>query len=198
MKTPLAAFFDLDGTLATRNQPPAAVDVEAMRTFKARGNYLFLCTGRSTGYLYQEILDIGFDGIIAGAGAYVLFGDRLLYRNSVSSDVLTPIQRAFEDAESTLIMETERCMVQLASPRANRLIPTYPRIRTAEEWRAQYRNEIVSKLTVYGALPPAIFPFVESHLDVILHKTVNLSCYYFKGGQRLSHRRYSNILSERL
>lgn len=166
---PLAAFFDLDGTLALHNEPPAPVDVEAMRAFRARGNYLFLCTGRSTGYLYPAILDIGFDGIIAGAGAYVTLGDRLLYRASVSEELLFPIQQAFEHTESTLIMETERCMVQLASPIANRLIPAYPRIYTAAEWREQYPDEVTTKLTVYGDIPSAILPYIQEHLAIIQH-----------------------------
>ena len=166
---PFAAFFDLDGTLATRNQPPAAVDVEAMRAFQSRGNYLFLCTGRSTGYLYQSVLDIGFDGIIAGAGAYVSIGERVVYRTGVSKDILFPVQHAFESAESTLIMETERTMAQLASPAAKRLIPSYPRIHTASQWLEQYADETVSKLTVYGEIPTDILPFVEEHLDIIGH-----------------------------
>ncbi len=166
---PYAAFFDLDGTLASRNQPPLAVDVEAMRAFRAQGNLLFLCTGRSTGYLYPAILDIGFDGIVAGAGAYVSCGDEVLFRTWVDEDVLDPIQRAFEDDPSTLIMETESCMVQLASPRARKLIPAYPRIYTAADWKAQYPSEVTSKLTVYSTLPESIVPFVQRHLDIIEH-----------------------------
>ncbi len=166
---PLAAFFDLDGTLAMHNQPPAAVDVKAMRAFRARGNYLFLCTGRSVGYLYPAILDIGFDGIIAGAGAYVSIGDRMIYRTCVSEEILAPIQQAFEQSDATLVMETEDRMVQLASPAAAKLVPAYPRIYTAAEWQKQYPNEITSKLTVYSVIPPSIVPYVTEHLDVIQH-----------------------------
>ena len=169
MASPIAAFFDLDGTLALRNEPPATVDVDAMRNFRARGNYLFLCTGRSTGYLYPAVLDIGFDGIIAGAGAYVSLGDHLIYRTCISEDILAAIQQAFEQSDATLIMETEEHMVQLASPTATKLVPSYPRIYTAAEWREQYPNEITSKLTVYGNLPPSIVPYIKGHLDIIQH-----------------------------
>lgn len=169
MDLPIVAFFDLDGTLATRNQPPATVDVEAMRAFRARGNYLFLCTGRSTGYLYPAILDIGFDGIVAGAGAYVSIGDRVIFHTCVSEEILTPIQRAFEQSDETLVMETEEHMVQLASSTAKKLVPAYPRIFTATEWQEQYPNEITSKLTIYSAIPPSILPYVKENLDIIEH-----------------------------
>lgn len=171
MALPIAAFFDLDGTLAMRNEPPAAVDVKAMRAFRARGNYLFLCTGRSAGYLYPAILDIGFDGIIAGAGAYVLFGEQLLYRTNVPDSVLLPIQRLFEQSTATLIMETEQNMVQLASLSAQKLVATYPRIYTAAEWQEQYGEEVTSKLTVYGETPPAVLALVQGKLDLIQHPT---------------------------
>lgn len=169
MSLPIVAFFDLDGTLAVNNEPPAAVDVDAMRAFRARGNYLFLCTGRSTGYLYPAVLDIGFDGIVAGAGAYVSIGDRVIYRTGIPEEILAPIQLAFEQSDATLVMETEAHMVQLASHAATKLVPAYPHIYTAKEWREQYPNEITSKLTVYNVIPPSIVPYVEKHLDIIQH-----------------------------
>ncbi len=167
--TPYVAFFDLDGTLAVQNQPPFPVDVSAIRAFRSRGHYTFLCTGRSTGYLYRDILDIGFDGIIAGAGAYVSVGERVLYHDSIPQPWLAPIQAAFEDHSSTLIMETEACMVQLACEKANKLVPTYPRIYTAAEWQDTYAKEVVTKLTVYGPIPEAIVSYIEEHLDIIHH-----------------------------
>ena len=166
---PFAAFFDLDGTLAIRNLPPSPVDVAAMRAFRARGNRIFLCTGRSTGYLYADVLDIGFDGIVAGAGAYVSFGEELLYHAFIPQPWLAPILRAFENDTSTLVMETERCMVQLASTKADKLVPTYPRIYTETDWYATYADEVVTKLTVYGPIPDVIVPYVEEHLDIIHH-----------------------------
>ena len=130
---------------------------------------MFLCTGRAIGYLYDEILNIGFDGIVAGAGAYVTLGDRLLYRNYIEPDILAPIQHAFEPTDSTLVMETEQRMVQLASPSAHTVVPAYPRIYTAAEWQERYGDEVTSKLTVYGAVPTPIMPFVREKLSVIDH-----------------------------
>ncbi len=171
MALPIAAFFDLDGTLALHNQPPAAVDVKAMRAFRARGNYLFLCTGRSAGYLYPAILDIGFDGMITGAGTHVLLGEQLLYRTGVPDTVLLPIQRLFEQSTATLIMETERNMIQLASPAAQKIVAAYPRIHTCAEWQETFSDEVTSKLTVYGEMPATVLPIVQEALDIIQHPT---------------------------
>ncbi len=170
MKLPYAAFFDLDGTLALDNQPPLPCDVEAIRAFRAKGNYVFLCTGRSCGYLYDAVLDIGFDGIVSGGGAHVTLGDDVLFRTFVTPAQLDPILHRFEDAPETLILETERCMVQLASPRDHKVWRNYPIIRTAEEWYARYGDEVVSKLTVYGApMPPDMQALIEERLTLIEH-----------------------------
>lgn len=167
---PYAAFFDLDGTLATDNQPPAAEDVAAIRAFRARGNYAFLCTGRSTGYLYPAVLDIGFDGIVAGAGAYITVGDRLVYRNSVSPQTLDPILHRFVGTPHTLIMETERSMIQLKGCPDALHVRDYPCIANAQEWYDRYAQETVSKLTIYRApISAALRELLERDLDVIEH-----------------------------
>lgn len=177
MSTPYAAFFDLDGTLAIGNKPPLPADVQAIRAFRDAGNYAFLCTGRSVGYLYASVLDIGFDGIVSGAGAHVLLGDTVLHRACVTPTQLDPILRRFEDAEETLILETERLMVQLASPRDHKVIRDYPIIRTAQDWYAQYAEETVSKLTIYGSPMPAdMRALIEERLSLIEHPTYYEAC----------------------
>ncbi len=169
---PLASFFDLDGTLALHNQPPAPQDVAAIRAFQAAGNYAFLCTGRSLGYLYKDVLDIGFDGIVSGAGAHVCVGDTVLFRTRVDPAVLDTVMRLFETASQTLILESETGMTQLLSPRAVDFIPRYPIIRTGDEWYAHYGDHVVSKLTIYGhPLPEDILSFLKAHFFVIEHAT---------------------------
>ena len=178
---PYAAFFDLDGTLAIENGPPAPEDVAAIRAFRRAGNFVFLCTGRSPGYLYPAVLDIGFDGIVAGAGAYVRYGDRLLYRNSISHETLVPILRRFEKTDHTLVMETERSMIQLtASPDAMR-VRDYPCITSARQWPERYADETVTKLTIYRApMAPELRILLEREqgLDVIEHS------YYYEAVPR--------------
>lgn len=169
---PLAAFFDLDGTLALDNQPPAAADVAAIRAFRAAGNFVFLCTGRSPGYLYDAVTRIGFDGIVAGAGAHVTVGDRLLYRNGVSQSQLQPILRAFTGTPHTLVMETEEGMVQLASAPDAQIVRDYPVITCSEQWNERYGDWHVTKLTVYRTpLGEELKAVLAKELDFICHPT---------------------------
>lgn len=78
-----AVFLDVDGTLVDdRGLVPESAQL-AVRTARSNGHLLFLCTGRSTSELWQEITDLGFDGIIAAAGGYVEFEGRVLSHQNI-------------------------------------------------------------------------------------------------------------------
>ncbi len=72
-------FLDIDGTLtsAGSNTPPESA-LEAIRKTQAKGNLVFLCTGRNYAML-SPLLKYGFDGMVAGAGGYVTVGDEVIF-----------------------------------------------------------------------------------------------------------------------
>lgn len=64
-------FIDVDGTLVDyeNNLPQSAV--EAIRRARENGHKVYISTGRSKAEVYQDIWDIGLDGMIGGNGSYV-------------------------------------------------------------------------------------------------------------------------------
>ena len=64
-------FIDVDGTLVDyeNNLPESAVT--AIRTARASGHRVYICTGRSKAEVYPPLWDIGLDGMIGGNGSYV-------------------------------------------------------------------------------------------------------------------------------
>ncbi|MBQ9157606.1 MAG: HAD family hydrolase [Eubacterium sp.] len=72
-------FLDIDGTLTVpgSNEPPESA-LTAIRRAQEKGNKVFLCTGRNMGMLYP-LLKYGFDGVVASAGGYVMYGDQVLF-----------------------------------------------------------------------------------------------------------------------
>lgn len=64
-------FLDVDGTLVDykNNLPESAV--KAIRRARENGHRVYICTGRSKAEVYQELWDIGLDGMIGGNGSYV-------------------------------------------------------------------------------------------------------------------------------
>lgn len=83
-----AVFLDVDGTLVNDRGlvPPSARD--AVVAARANGHQVFLCTGRSTAELWDDILGIGFDGVIAAAGGYVEHEGEVLLHRSVDVEHL--------------------------------------------------------------------------------------------------------------
>ena len=72
-------FLDIDGTLTEPgcNVPPDSA-LEAIRSAQAKGNLVFLCTGRNK-VMLEPLLKYGFDGMVAAAGGYVTVRDKVLF-----------------------------------------------------------------------------------------------------------------------
>ena len=71
MRSEKIIFLDIDGTLIDYTQQLPASAREAIRRAQARGHKLLIATGRSKPSIYPFLLNLGFDGLIAGDGAYV-------------------------------------------------------------------------------------------------------------------------------
>ena len=81
-------FFDIDGTLLDRENRVPESAVRALRLAGERGHLRFLCTGRTASMLPPQVTELGFDGIVGGAGTYVRSGkDILLYRELTLQEV---------------------------------------------------------------------------------------------------------------
>ena len=72
-------FLDIDGTLtrAGENVPPDSA-IYAIKMSQAKGNKVFLCTGRNLDML-KPLLKYGFDGVVGSSGGYVAVGDEVLF-----------------------------------------------------------------------------------------------------------------------
>jgi Cof subfamily protein (haloacid dehalogenase superfamily) len=80
------ALVDVDGTLVDYegNLPASAVD--AIRLARANGHRVYACTGRSKAEMYQEIWDIGLDGMIGGNGCYIEDSNEVVFHQLIPAD----------------------------------------------------------------------------------------------------------------
>jgi len=67
--SPRVIFLDIDGTYAHHGVVPDA-HIDAVRRARANGHRVLLCTGRARCAVSPRLLAAGFDGVVAGAGAY--------------------------------------------------------------------------------------------------------------------------------
>ncbi|MCR5416647.1 MAG: Cof-type HAD-IIB family hydrolase [Pseudobutyrivibrio sp.] len=90
-------FFDIDGTLINFDGVMPESAVKALRQAQANGHKIILCTGRSKCQIEERLLNFGFDGMVAAAGAYVEYHDHLINAEYMAADTLTKLVEYFEN-----------------------------------------------------------------------------------------------------
>lgn len=81
-------FFDIDGTLCRYAGKVDHGLKECFRRFHDKGNIAFLCTGRSPADIQPDILELGFDGMIALMGAYITIGSDIIQNKCIPPELL--------------------------------------------------------------------------------------------------------------
>jgi Cof subfamily protein (haloacid dehalogenase superfamily) len=79
-------FIDVDGTLTNYENKIPRSAVEAIRQARENGHLVYICTGRSKAEVYDEIWDIGLDGMIGGNGSYVEDGGKVLLHQHITAE----------------------------------------------------------------------------------------------------------------
>lgn len=99
-------FLDVDGTLVNENGVVPESAAIAIKETRKNGNYVFLCTGRSKAEIYDHILEIGFDGIIAAAGGYIETGDQVVFHETVNIDSAKHVVEFFNENNIEFYLES--------------------------------------------------------------------------------------------
>lgn len=105
-----AVFFDIDGTLM--DCVNGITDItprvkKAIRTLQAKGNYVFIATGRPYAFLSDKLLDFGFDGFVLTNGAYVQVGEKCIYKEAINKDYIKELVHNFERFNIQYILQGE-------------------------------------------------------------------------------------------
>lgn len=82
-----AVFFDIDGTLWNEHTQIPESAITAIRALREKGDYAFICSGRSRANIRnRDLLGIGFDGVVAACGAHIEYKDELLYEQLLTQE----------------------------------------------------------------------------------------------------------------
>lgn len=79
-------FLDVDGTLVNYENKLPKSAVEAIRKARKNGHKVYICTGRSKAEVYQELWDIGLDGMIGGNGNYVEDNEHVVFHQLITKE----------------------------------------------------------------------------------------------------------------
>ncbi len=166
-----AAFFDWDGTLSCDGVEVVPENREAIHTLHEMGHAVLLCTGRSTAYIPPAALNMGFDGVVAGAGAYVRLGDRLLYRRYLPPTRVPALLAHIAKDGQPCVLEGEEHIFLINEGKQDKRFPKeWIRLPSAEDYRP-YQQQIISKLTLHGATSQATEALLAPLFTIIRHST---------------------------
>lgn len=104
-----ALFFDIDGTLIFHKNNITNIPkkvIKEIERLKDLGYYLFLATGRPKAFLEQEILDIGFNGLVLCNGAYVEVNNQIIYEKPMEYQKLCKLINLLDEHNIQYDLET--------------------------------------------------------------------------------------------
>lgn len=104
-----AVFFDIDGTLWDEKRRIPKSTVEAVNKLRENGHYAFICSGRSKVNIHaKELLEIGFDGILAGCGTYAEYNGKVIIDEKIPQDKLQKALEILEEFQLPVVLEGSR------------------------------------------------------------------------------------------
>ena len=98
--SPHAVFVDIDGTLCDSRQRVPDSAVRALSRVRERGHRLFVCTGRSVPEIYPRFIDLGFEGVVGGAGGYAAVGDTVLLDERMPAEHVRILTALWEELDA--------------------------------------------------------------------------------------------------
>ncbi len=106
-----AVFVDVDGTLINHLGLIPESAREAVQEARANGHRVFLATGRAMAELWDELHEIGFDGVITGAGAHVEVRGEVLTSTNMTPDQVTRVVDYFEAHGVEYVLESHHGVI---------------------------------------------------------------------------------------
>lgn len=136
-----AIFFDIDGTLVNFQGKMPDSTKRAIRQVQKNGHRIVICTGRSLCQIYPWLINMGFDGIIAAAGAYVSSGSRTVYEHHMDKGVLAAVLALFHRVDASYAAQTKD-VVFVTADNKNRLLDRFSSMGVGEDMAVQFWKSV--------------------------------------------------------
>lgn len=89
-------FIDVDGTLCDLAGEVPKSAREAIQLARSNGHLVYICTGRSKPEITEEILEIGFDGMICAGGGYIEINGEVIMHKKMPEEIVIKLIKYFE------------------------------------------------------------------------------------------------------
>ena len=143
-------FIDVDGTLVDYDNVLPTSAVDAIRKARANGHKVYISTGRSRAEVYQEIWDIGLDGMIGGNGSYVEDNEQVVMHQLITPEQSRRIVDWLHERKLEFYLESNNGLF------ASENFETRGE-PVMQEYSARKGKDGADKVTVRQAFPEMIF-----------------------------------------
>ena len=152
-------FIDVDGTLVDYEGHIPGSAATAIREARQNGHRVYICTGRSRAEIYEEIWEIGLDGMIGGNGSFVEDRGEVILHKRMSKEDCRNVVEWIEARNMAFYLE---CNSGLYGSE------TFERdaLQAIRAYAAGKGNENASAITVRDAFPEMLFGENEVRDDV--------------------------------
>lgn len=170
--TQKAVFLDIDGTMVNAQGHIPESTKEAVRCARENGHKMVVCSGRSRFQIYDELLALGFSGIVGAAGAFVIADGKEIYHAYIDEEHRKSSYEYLENngflfcyqADDGVVLNRRSSEGILAIYRESgmseaRLVRLTGRMHLTEE---PWKNERNEKIIYYGAP----YPVAKVHADL--------------------------------
>lgn len=161
-----AVFLDIDDTLMSNGIIPQK-NIDVIASVQQLGHKVFINTGRSYASIPKELFDtIRFDGVVAGIGSYVRFGDEIVKSIVIPNNLLKKVAEYCLSTDILCIFEGEEKVLYInVNNEENKLI-----LKNSNDFLTVYKDIRISKITVCGVLTDNVIKMIEEDFTVIQHK----------------------------
>jgi Cof subfamily protein (haloacid dehalogenase superfamily) len=103
-------FFDIDGTLYLPEIGVPDSAKEAIAMLIDNGHIPIICTGRTRPIIPDNLIQLGFQGVIGGAGTYIEYNGKIIENKLVEDDLARETMTFLEKNKVRYIVEGPECL----------------------------------------------------------------------------------------
>lgn len=164
-------FIDVDGTILEHGSVIAPSTVAAIRSARAAGHRVYLCTGRAAADIHPDVRAIDVDGAITNGGAYARHGAEVVLSRPMPRDAAERLIAYFEQHGLHYFLQSHDAVY--ASEGIAAFAEEFLRRRRAQREADLRKLGTIDDLST-EVLTAAYLPVADADLDVIA-KAVFLS-----------------------
>ena len=99
-------FFDIDGTLVTRNNQVPKTTIEAIKQLKANGVTPIIATGRSPLLIKEIAQTLDINSYISMNGQYIVYEGEVVFSNPIEIDLVDQVVKAAAEKDDGILLST--------------------------------------------------------------------------------------------